>query len=303
MPRRRKDCPICGKRNLVKLSNHLADIHQLSAVERKYYLSGASDPEKPGDMSSRKRIRSDSDDDMSTVARDEESEEETSSPKRMRNESDDETSTVSNKDIFSSSDDDKSSEETDDASNGGESSEETDDASNGGESSEETDDASNEGEISEETDDVSNEGESSEETDGSDEEADPWRALIDEATAKLHTKHSELVQSFENEGFSEIDAKKQAFAAILPELRKELGNVYMDRLQWMSQLKRDPVHRKIMKTRDAFVAEDEFDPDEALVAAVKKRKFLLERMLEDRQHFSDDDDDDDNACVPYGLKK
>ena len=52
------------------------------------------------------------------------------------------------------------------------------------------------------------------------------------------------MQSFENEGFSEIDAKKQAFAAILPELRKELGNVYMDRLQWMTQLKRDPVHRK-----------------------------------------------------------
>ena len=237
-------------------------------------------------MSSQKRMRSDSEDDMSTVARDEE---EMSSPKRMRNESDDETSTVSNKDIFSSSNDNKSSEETDDA-------------SNEGKISEETDDASNEGEISEETDDVSNEGESSEETDDSDEEADPWRALIDEATAELHTKHSELVQSFENEGFSKIDAKKQAFAAILPELRKELGNVYMDRLQWMSQLKRDPVHRKIMKTRDAFVADDEFDPDEALVVAVKKRKFLLERMLEDRQHFSDDHDDEDNACVPYGLK-
>ena len=125
---------------------------------------------------------SDLEDDMSTVARNEESEE-MSSPKRMQNESDNETSTVSNKDIFSSSDDDKSSEETDDA---------------------------------------SNEGESSEETNDSDEEADPWRALKDEATAELHTKHSELVQSFENEGFSEIDAKKQAFAAILLELRKEL---------------------------------------------------------------------------------
>ena len=58
-----------------------------------------------------------------------------------------------------------------------------------------------------------------------------------------------------------------------------------------------------MKTRNAFVAEDEFDPDEALVAAVKRRKFLLERMLEDRQHFPDENiDDDDNACVPYGLR-
>ena len=56
-----------------------------------------------------------------------------------------------------------------------------------------------------------------------------------------------------------------------------------------------------MKTRDAFVADDEFDPDEALVAAVKKRKFILERMLEDRQHFPDkNDEDEDNACLPYG---
>ena len=28
--RKRKDCPLCGKKNLVKLSNHLADIHHLS---------------------------------------------------------------------------------------------------------------------------------------------------------------------------------------------------------------------------------------------------------------------------------
>ena len=90
--------------------------------------------------------------------------------------------------------------------------------------------------------------------------------------------------------------------------QSQLGNVYMNRLQWMMQLKRDPEHRKIMKTRDTFVAEDEFDPDEALVAAAKKRKFLLERMLEDRQHFpnedddDDDDDDEDNACQPYGLR-
>ena len=81
MPRRRKDCPICGKKNLV-LSNHLADIHQLSGEERKYYLSGASNPEKREDMSSRKRMRSD---DISTVARDDESDEGISSPKRMRN--------------------------------------------------------------------------------------------------------------------------------------------------------------------------------------------------------------------------
>ena len=38
MPRRRKLCPICGKKNLLKLSNHLADIHDLSSEQRQPFL-------------------------------------------------------------------------------------------------------------------------------------------------------------------------------------------------------------------------------------------------------------------------
>ena len=38
MPRTRKDCPICPKKRLVKLSNHLADVQCLSSAERQTYL-------------------------------------------------------------------------------------------------------------------------------------------------------------------------------------------------------------------------------------------------------------------------
>jgi hypothetical protein len=38
MPRKRKDCPICGKINLLKLSNHLAGVHELSATQRQPFL-------------------------------------------------------------------------------------------------------------------------------------------------------------------------------------------------------------------------------------------------------------------------
>ena len=263
MPRRRRDCPICSKKNLAKLSNHLADIHQLSGKERQHYLSKArslSDQRESEEMLNRKRMRSKSDDEMSTASSsDEGTSKETLSEKRMRNESDDETSTAPDEDIFS-----PSGEE-----------------------------------------DV----ESSEEMNDSDEseEEDPWGVLIHEAAMELRTKHNEIVQSFQNGGFSEIDAKKQAFSEILPDLRKKLGNIYLHRLKWMTQMKRDPVHRKIMKTKDAFVDEDDFDPDEALTAAIKKRKFLLERLLEDRQYFpdgneEDDDDDDDNVSTPYEQK-
>ena len=154
MPRRPKDCPIWGKRNLLKLSNHLADIHQLLREERKYFLSKArylNDPRNAKSMLGEKRMRNDSDDDMSTIPRSDglESEEKISSSKRMRNESDEVTSIVSNEDIFSSS------EEED------------------GKSSEEFDD--------------SDESENSDEMNESDnsEESDPWGVLLHEAAAEL----------------------------------------------------------------------------------------------------------------------
>ena len=53
----------------------------------------------------------------------------------------------------------------------------------------------------------------------------------------------------------------------------------MDRLQWMSQLKRDPVHRKIVKTRDAFVAKGEFDPDEALTNISPTKMMMMKTTL------------------------
>ena len=34
-----------------------------------------------------------------------------------------------------------------------------------------------------------------------------------------------------------------------------------------------------------------FDPDEAIVAAIDKRKFLLKQLLQDQGHFSSSDDD------------
>ena len=38
---------------------------------------------------------------------------------------------------------------------------------------------------------------------------------------------------------------------------------------------------QIMKTKDAFANDDNFDPEEALEAAVDKRKFLMKRLFGD----------------------
>ena len=49
--------------------------------------------------------------------------------------------------------------------------------------------------------------------------------------------------------------------------------------------------RDRVTTRDDYVDKDMFDQDEAFAAAIKKRKFLLNRLLEDQGRFLSSDDD------------
>ena len=94
-------------------------------------------------------------------------------------------------------------------------------------------------------------------------------------------------------GLDEQSAEEIAYSNVLPMLQKELESIDMERLLWMKQLKNDPVHKKIMQTKDAFVENDDFAPDEAMEAAVDKRKFLIKKLLKGYS-FTKDSDDEDN---------
>ena len=98
-----------------------------------------------------------------------------------------------------------------------------------------------------------------------------------------------MKESLIKRGFDEHSAKENAFSNIMPYLQKELESIYLERLLWMRQLKKDPVHKKIMHTKDALVKNDDFDPEEAIEAAIAKRKFLIKRLLNDHE-FEDEEE-------------
>ena len=72
------------------------------------------------------------------------------------------------------------------------------------------------------------------------EEMDPWIPLI-EAKQRSNIAFEEMKESLINSGLDEQSAKDKAYSNILPKLQKELENIYMERLSWMRQLKKDPV--------------------------------------------------------------
>ena len=78
----------------------------------------------------------------------------------------------------------------------------------------------------------------------------------------------------------------------MPKLQE---SIYLERLFWMRQLRKNRVHRKVQSTRDEFINGDDFDEDEALEAAVDERKFLLKRLLKDNT-FIEDENADNLIC-------
>ena len=105
-----------------------------------------------------------------------------------------------------------------------------------------------------------------------DEDKDPWMPMVEKERQNHRTAFEEIKMNLIHSGLDEESAIEKAYANILPKIQKELEGIYMERLLWMQQLKKDPIHEKIMQTRDAFVNYDDFDPDEAMEAAIDKRK-------------------------------
>ena len=131
------------------------------------------------------------------------------------------------------------------------------------------------------------------ETETEEEEKDPWMPMVKEAMQKHRPDFKKMKMNLVDSGLDEQSAGEKAYLNVLPMLQKELESIYMERLLWMRQLKNDPVHKKIMQTKDAFVDNDDFDPEEAMEAAVNKRKFLIKRLLKDYNFIEENNDEDE----------
>ena len=77
------------------------------------------------------------------------------------------------------------------------------------------------------------------------EEVDPWMPMVEEAMQKHKAAFQEMKMNLTQSGLDEETAGETAYSNILPELQKELESIYLQRLQWTQQLKKDPVYKKI----------------------------------------------------------
>ena len=115
----------------------------------------------------------------------------------------------------------------------------------------------------------------------------PWSELKQEVKDDMKTTLAEQEEEQEKEGASENDN------SLLPLARRKLRRLYLHRLKWYNRIKQDKIHRQVMHTARRLMNEDGMDWEEALEAAVDRRKFLLNRLINKPLLDESDDDDDE----------
>ena len=138
-----------------------------------------------------------------------------------------------------------------------------------------------------------------------DDDTDPWDKLREEAVNDLNAAWEEQVEQYITQGLQKDDAELQASSLLLPSYRKRLRIFYLQYLKWFHALKTDPVHKKVMTTLRRFMDDDGMDFAEAAEAAISKRKYLLNRLIEYEDDYKENlsDNESDEISHKAGRKR
>ncbi|KXJ08206.1 hypothetical protein AC249_AIPGENE18249 [Exaiptasia diaphana] len=113
-----------------------------------------------------------------------------------------------------------------------------------------------------------------------DDDSGNWERIQDEARERHKNKFETLVRHYEQEGESHEVAEAKAENDLLPTYRKEFRKVLFEYLKWIHDLRKNYIFRQIMKTKQDLMDVDGFQWEEAMEAAIHKRKFMLNKLFQ-----------------------
>ena len=111
----------------------------------------------------------------------------------------------------------------------------------------------------------------------------PWNVLMGVTTDKMQDTFNETVEKVlhENPGKGVQEAEEIAYDELKPKYLSEFVSRYKYLTDLSAALRKDPVNKKIQETAKRLRDEEEYDEDESRLYAIKKRKFLIEKKLND----------------------
>ena len=178
------------------------------------------------------------------------------------------------------------------------------------EEEEETEDEDeNEEEEDEEEDDNETDDENDEEYDD-DSDADvqkirPWDVLINITSENMQNRFNETVEKTleESPGTDIQKAEEIAYDELKPKYLSDIISRYKYMAEFSAALKKDPVNKRIASTAKRLRDEEDYDEDESRKYAIKKRKFLIEKKMDDFDPPSYEENEEQTSALPYETQR
>ena len=157
-----------------------------------------------------------------------------------------------------------------------------------GDENEEEEEEDDEDDEDDDDDDDDDNDDDDDDDDEEEEEAEPqkikpWDVLMDITTDKMQDTFNETVEKalHENPSKDLQEAEEIAYDELKPKYLSEFVSRYKYLTDLSAALRKDPVNKKIQETAKRLRDEEDYDEDESRLYAIKKRKFLIEKKLND----------------------
>ena len=132
----------------------------------------------------------------------------------------------------------------------------------------------------------------------------PWGVVVNIAAENLQDTFNETVEEtlagHQNKDIQ--DAEEMTYEELKPNYLSQLIFRYKYMVGVPAALKKDPVHQRIMKTAKRLREEADYDDDESIQYAIKKRKFLIERKLDEYDLSSYEEDEEQARTLWLPIK-
>ena len=112
---------------------------------------------------------------------------------------------------------------------------------------------------------------------------DPWDSLIQKTFKQCQPQFQAKVYSLTHSRIGQEDARHKEYKELQPMFRKALMAYLRDRMIWFKSFQAVPIYKTIRNTAKALIEMEEYNRDEALKYAIRKRKYLLDSVLEEFQ--------------------
>ena len=73
--------------------------------------------------------------------------------------------------------------------------------------------------------------------------------------------------------------------------------------EFSAALKKDPVNKRIASTAKRLRDEEDYDEDESRKYAIKKRKFLIEKKMDNYDPPSYEENEEQTSALPYKTQR